>query len=162
MCPQIILSNYISLYTLKNAVTPGKVDILEDAKSLRFFIRSFHYLNSFNALSSQLYNFTRKYFANVSCTNTQKSARFRRNYPTFCFIVIVIRFVTCCNLFHVIYIRIKKLLLKYFYYYLNIYLNCRSAQSSLNKEVDFHKGLVHHKFYPFALSLRNTIMVPVA
>lgn len=100
MYPQIILSSYISLYTLKNAVTPGEVDILEDAKSLRFFIRSFHYLNSFNALSSQLYNFTRKYFANVSRTNTQKSARFRRNYPTFCFVVFVVRLVTCYNLFH--------------------------------------------------------------
>lgn len=68
---------YSCLCTLKNAVASSEVDVFKNAKCLRFFIWSLYYLDSFNALSSQLHNFTGKHFANVSCADTQESARFR-------------------------------------------------------------------------------------
>jgi len=91
---------YSYLRTLKNAITSSEIDVFEDTKCLRFFIWSFHYLDSFNSLSSQLYNFARKYFANISRANTQESARFRWNYPAFCFIIIIVRLGTCYDSFY--------------------------------------------------------------
>lgn len=69
--------------SLENTVGPGKVNVLEDAESLRLLFRPGHYVDGADTVSGHLDDLAREHLADVLGTDRQETAGFRRHDPTF-------------------------------------------------------------------------------